>query len=70
MARIKYRLALDMGANSLGWCVYRLDDKDEPDRIVRMGHASFQMDATRKPWRHAPRIAVRHVRLAVAATAS
>lgn len=41
MARIKYRLALDLGANSLGWCVYRLDDSDEPDAIVRMGSRIF-----------------------------
>ena len=41
MARIKYRLALDMGANSLGWCVYRLDGNDEPDNIVRMGSRIF-----------------------------
>ncbi|HET7561548.1 MAG TPA: type II CRISPR RNA-guided endonuclease Cas9 [Rhodanobacteraceae bacterium] len=41
MARIKYRLALDMGANSLGWCVYRLDGNDEPDTIVRMGSRIF-----------------------------
>lgn len=41
MAKIKYRLALDMGANSLGWCVYRLDDDDEPDKIIRMGSRIF-----------------------------
>lgn len=41
MARINYRLALDMGANSLGWCVYRLDEHDEPDKIVRMGSRIF-----------------------------
>lgn len=41
MARIKYRLALDMGANSLGWCVYRLDGHDEPDAVVRMGSRIF-----------------------------
>ncbi|HEX7341885.1 MAG TPA: type II CRISPR RNA-guided endonuclease Cas9 [Rhodanobacteraceae bacterium] len=41
MARIKYRLALDMGANSLGWCVYRLDDHDEPEHVVRMGSRIF-----------------------------
>ena len=41
MARIKYRLALDMGANSLGWCVYRLDANDEPDKIIRMGSRIF-----------------------------
>lgn len=37
MARSKYRLALDVGANSLGWCVYRLDGRDEPSALVRMG---------------------------------
>ncbi|HET7929891.1 MAG TPA: type II CRISPR RNA-guided endonuclease Cas9 [Rhodanobacteraceae bacterium] len=41
MARINYRLALDMGANSLGWCVYRLDAHGEPDKIVRMGSRIF-----------------------------
>jgi len=41
MARIKYRLALDMGANSLGWCVYRLDANNEPDKIIRMGSRIF-----------------------------
>ncbi|MDR3388335.1 MAG: type II CRISPR RNA-guided endonuclease Cas9 [Rudaea sp.] len=41
MARLKYRLALDVGANSLGWCVYRLDDADEPCAIQRLGSRIF-----------------------------
>lgn len=41
MARMKYRLALDVGANSLGWCVYRLDANDEPDAVARMGARIF-----------------------------
>lgn len=41
MAKVKYRLALDLGANSLGWCVYRLDPQGEPDKIVRMGARIF-----------------------------
>lgn len=41
MARIKYRLGLDMGANSLGWCVYRLNEANEPDKIIRMGSRIF-----------------------------
>jgi CRISPR-associated endonuclease Csn1 len=41
MARIKYRLALDMGANSLGWCIYRLDVHGEPNKIARMGSRIF-----------------------------
>lgn len=39
--KLKYRLALDMGANSLGWCVYRLDERVEPDKIIRMGSRIF-----------------------------
>ena len=41
MAKIKYRLALDLGANSLGWCVYRLDVNDDPDKVVRVGARIF-----------------------------
>lgn len=41
MARVKYRLALDMGANSLGWCVYRLGANNDPDKIIRMGSRIF-----------------------------
>lgn len=41
MAKVKYRLALDMGANSLGWCVYRLDQNNEIDGIVRLGSRIF-----------------------------
>lgn len=41
MAKIKYRLGLDLGTNSLGWCVYRLDEQDEPVSIVRMGARIF-----------------------------
>lgn len=41
MARMKYRLALDVGANSLGWCVYRLDGNDEPDAVIRLGARIF-----------------------------
>lgn len=43
MAKIKYRLGLDLGATSLGWCVYALDEQDppEPKSIVRMGVRIF-----------------------------
>lgn len=37
MAKIRYRLGLDVGANSIGWCVYRLGDDGEPEAIVRLG---------------------------------
>lgn len=41
MAKIRYRLGLDVGTNSIGWCVYRLSDSSEPERIVRMGSRIF-----------------------------
>ncbi|MBN8717719.1 MAG: type II CRISPR RNA-guided endonuclease Cas9 [Stenotrophomonas sp.] len=41
MPKIKYRLGLDLGANSLGWCVYRLDAQNEPDKLVRLGARIF-----------------------------
>ena len=25
----KYRLSIDMGSNSIGWCVFKLDDNDK-----------------------------------------
>lgn len=41
MPKLDYRLGLDVGANSLGWCVYELDASGEPCRIVRMGSRVF-----------------------------
>jgi CRISPR-associated endonuclease Csn1 len=38
---VRYRLGLDLGANSLGWCVMRLNDEGNPDRIVRLGVRIF-----------------------------
>lgn len=39
--KIKYRLGLDLGANSLGWCVYRLGADNDPIQIVRAGVRIF-----------------------------
>lgn len=41
MAKLKYRLGLDLGANSLGWCVYRLGDGGEVSGIARLGARIF-----------------------------
>lgn len=41
VAKERYRLALDLGTNSLGWCAYRLDETDEPCGILRMGVRIF-----------------------------
>lgn len=39
--RFPYRLGLDIGTNSIGWCVYRLDDKKQPVKIHRAGVRIF-----------------------------
>jgi len=39
--KLNYRLALDMGANSLGWCIYLLDESGEPHAIKRLGARIF-----------------------------
>ena len=41
MAKLKYRLGLDLGANSLGWCAYKLDEHDEIDKVIRLGVRTF-----------------------------
>jgi len=41
MAKIRYRVGLDVGANSIGWCVFQLGSGDEPEKIVRMGSRIF-----------------------------
>jgi CRISPR-associated endonuclease Csn1 len=33
----KYRLGLDLGSNSIGWCALRLDDGGEPCGLLDMG---------------------------------
>ena len=37
----RYRLGLDVGTNSLGWCVLELDNKSNPDRIEATGVRIF-----------------------------
>ena len=37
----KYRLGLDLGTNSIGWAVLRLDNKDRPDAIIKTGSRIF-----------------------------
>lgn len=39
--KIPYRLGLDIGTNSIGWCVLRLDGNDSPIGIVRAGSRIF-----------------------------
>lgn len=36
-----YRLGIDLGTNSLGWCILKLDDEDRPRRIKSAGCRIF-----------------------------
>lgn len=38
---LKYRLGIDLGANSLGWCLVALDRNDNPFRFIRLGVRIF-----------------------------
>jgi CRISPR-associated endonuclease Csn1 len=49
---MKYRLALDMGSTSLGWCVLALDKNNVPSSIINMGVRIFtdgRDDKTKEP---------------------
>lgn len=41
MAKLRYRLALDLGSTSLGWAMVRLNASDEPCAIIRAGVRIF-----------------------------
>ncbi|MEN9912230.1 MAG: hypothetical protein RI956_674, partial [Pseudomonadota bacterium] len=38
---LRYRLALDIGTTSLGWCILRINPNNEPYAIVKMGVRIF-----------------------------
>lgn len=38
---VPYRLALDLGSTSIGWCLIRLDTSNAPKAIIRMGVRIF-----------------------------
>ena len=37
----KYRLGLDLGTNSIGWCIYSLDGNNTPEALIDMGVRIF-----------------------------
>ena len=41
MTNMRYRLALDLGATSLGWAMIRLDKSDQPCAIIKAGVRIF-----------------------------
>ena len=46
--RMQWRLGVDLGTNSLGWCVVELDDNGRPFRIVALGTRIFSDGRDRK----------------------
>ncbi len=41
MARMRYRLALDLGSTSLGWAMVRLDPDGNPHAVIKTGVRIF-----------------------------
>ncbi|MBI3562745.1 MAG: type II CRISPR RNA-guided endonuclease Cas9 [Gammaproteobacteria bacterium] len=41
LPKMRYRLALDLGSTSIGWCLIRLNSQQEPIAIIRMGVRIF-----------------------------
>ncbi|WP_428421769.1 type II CRISPR RNA-guided endonuclease Cas9 [Methylibium sp.] len=41
LRRMRYRLALDIGTTSIGWCLIRLDKESSPCAVIRMGSRIF-----------------------------
>lgn len=41
LPKMRYRLGLDLGSTSIGWCLIRLSPTDEPTAIIRMGVRIF-----------------------------
>lgn len=39
---VRYRLGLDLGATSLGWCIVQLNEANEPIGLIRMGVRLFR----------------------------
>lgn len=38
---LKYRLGLDLGTNSIGWCMLRLNNDNEPSAVIKSGVRIF-----------------------------
>ncbi len=41
LPKMRYRLGLDIGSTSIGWCMVRLDTNDDPIAVIRMGVRIF-----------------------------
>ena len=52
MAKMRYRLALDLGTASLGWAMVRLNEENEPNAVIKAGVRIFPTDEIQKMVRH------------------
>ena len=41
LPKMRYRLGLDLGTSSIGWCLIRLGASDDPVAVIRMGVRIF-----------------------------
>ena len=41
LPNMRYRLALDLGTTSIGWCLIRLNKEAQPCAVIRMGSRIF-----------------------------
>ncbi|MDP4835743.1 MAG: hypothetical protein NWS01_01140 [Burkholderiales bacterium] len=41
MAKMRYRLAVDLGTTSLGWAMVRLNEENEPNAVIKAGVRIF-----------------------------
>ena len=41
LPKMRYRLGLDLGSTSIGWCMIRLNAEDRPVAVIRMGTRIF-----------------------------
>ena len=41
LPRMRYRLGIDLGSKSIGWCMVRLDKREQPVAVIRMGVRIF-----------------------------
>ena len=39
--RLRFRLGLDLGTNSIGWCILELNEQYAPIRLIRIGSRIF-----------------------------
>jgi CRISPR-associated endonuclease Csn1 len=41
MSNNPFQFSFDLGTNSIGWCVFGLDEQNNPDRFIDLGVRIF-----------------------------